>query len=88
MAVAVLELALAFHRAVLGEYDKVRTVIDRLRELPWTGDYVYYADIAHSMADLPMESSSSTRWIDGTQAVRRRWRALVTARRAYLRTAR
>ncbi|MFK0223944.1 hypothetical protein ACIQWN_37925 [Streptomyces vinaceus] len=46
-AEAVLELAIALHRAVLGEDDKVRTVIDRLHELAERGDYAYYADIAH-----------------------------------------
>ncbi|WP_251096567.1 hypothetical protein [Streptomyces sp. Caat 7-52] len=45
-AEAVLELALAFHHAVLGEEDKAGAVIDRLRELARTGDYAYYADIA------------------------------------------
>ncbi|MEU6895919.1 hypothetical protein ABZ934_30000 [Streptomyces sp. NPDC046557] len=53
-AEAVLELALAFHHAVLGEHDKVRAVIDRLRELARAGDYGYYADIAHYMGGLPL----------------------------------
>ncbi|AIS02405.1 hypothetical protein SGLAU_32365 [Streptomyces glaucescens] len=38
-AEAALKLALAFHHAVLSHEDKVRVVIDRLRELALTGDY-------------------------------------------------
>ncbi|MGW4689680.1 tetratricopeptide repeat protein [Streptomyces sp. NPDC004244] len=53
-AEAVLELALALHHAVLGEHDKVRTVIDRLHDLAERGDYAYCADVAHYMAGLPM----------------------------------
>ncbi len=52
-AEAVLELAVALHHAVLGEHDKIRTVIDRLYALAERGDYAYYADIAHYMAGLP-----------------------------------
>ncbi|NEA48003.1 hypothetical protein [Streptomyces sp. SID10815] len=47
-AEAVLELAPAFHHAVLGEQDKACAVIDRLHELALTGDYAYYADIAQN----------------------------------------
>ncbi|MEU0273783.1 SPOR domain-containing protein [Streptomyces sp. NPDC006307] len=87
-AEAVLELALAFHHAVLGERDKVRAVIDRLRELARTGDYVYYADIAYYMADLPLDSPPTARWIDGEQTVRSRWSMLVASRREHPHTAR
>ncbi|MEU0665671.1 hypothetical protein ABZ508_26280 [Streptomyces lavendulocolor] len=80
-AEAVLELALAFHHAVLGEQDKVRVVIDRLRELTRTGDYAYYADIARYMGGLPIPGQSAAQWLDGAEAVRARWHRLVQTRR-------
>ncbi|MEU6594093.1 hypothetical protein ABZ923_33615 [Streptomyces sp. NPDC046881] len=80
-----LELALAFHHAVLGEHDKVRAVIDRLRELARTGDYAYYADLAHYMGGLPLPGPSSAQWLDGAEAVRSRWQCLVQTRRTHLR---
>ncbi|GGX29512.1 ATP/GTP-binding protein [Streptomyces chryseus] len=80
-AEAVLELALAFHHAVQGEEDKVRTVIDRLRDLARTGDYAHYADIAHYMADLHLPDASTAHWLDGPEEVRARWRQLVQTRR-------
>ncbi|MFC8015448.1 hypothetical protein [Streptomyces cinereoruber] len=83
-AEAVLELALAFHHAVLGERDKVRAVIDRLRELSRTGDYAYYADIAHYMGGLPLPGPSTAQWLDGADAVRDRWHRLVQTHRARL----
>jgi hypothetical protein len=83
-AEAVLELAFAFYHAVLGERDKVRAVIDRLRELARTGDYAYYADIAHNMGGLPLPGPSSAHWLDGAEAVRARWHRLVQTRRAHL----
>ncbi|MEV5937104.1 hypothetical protein ACIQCD_31125 [Streptomyces sp. NPDC093250] len=83
-AEAVLELTLAFHHAVLDEQDNVRAVIDRLRELARTGDYAYYADIAHYMAGLPLPGQASARWLDGADAVRTRWHNLVETRRARL----
>ncbi|MBM7167553.1 ATP/GTP-binding protein [Streptomyces sp. G44] len=86
-AEAVLELALAFHHAVQGEEDKVRTAIDRLRELARTGDYAYYADIAHFMAGLVLPDGSCARWLDGHETVRARWQQLVQTRRAQIREA-
>ncbi|MFF1405105.1 ATP/GTP-binding protein [Streptomyces sp. NPDC058294] len=83
-AEAVLELALAFHHAVLGEQDKVRAVIDRLHELARTGDYAYYADIVHYMGGLALPGPASARWLDGADAVRNRWHDLVQTRRARL----
>ncbi|MEV4190332.1 zeta toxin family protein [Streptomyces toxytricini] len=83
-AEAVLELALAFHHAVLGEQDKVRAVIGRLRELARAGDYAYYADIAHYMGGLPLPGPSCGQWIDGAEAVHARWRRLVQARQEHL----
>ncbi|MGY4966599.1 ATP/GTP-binding protein [Streptomyces sp. 900105245] len=81
-AEAVLELAIALHHAVLGEHDKVRTVIDRLHALAERGDHAYYADIAHYMAGLPLPAPSPTTWLDGPDAVRTRWRQLVEGRQA------
>ncbi|TDU80673.1 hypothetical protein [Streptomyces sp. KS 21] len=69
-AEAVFELALALHHAVLGDHDKVRTVIHRLHELAQRGDYAYYADVAHYMAGLPLPAPSPTTWLDGPDAVR------------------
>lgn len=83
-AEAVLELALAFHHCVHGERDKVRAVIDRLHELAGTGDYAYYADIAHYMGGLPLPGPSTAQWLDGADAVRARWHRLVQTRRAHL----
>jgi hypothetical protein len=62
----------------------VSTSISRLRYLTRSGDYAYYVDIAHFMADLPHDSPSPARWLDGEQATRQRWRDLVTARRDHL----
>ncbi|WP_331761928.1 ATP/GTP-binding protein [Streptomyces sp. NBC_01546] len=85
-AEAVLELALAFHHAVQGEEDKVRVVINRLRELSRTGDYAYYADISHFMAGLRLPDGSSAHWLDGLETVRARWQQLVQDRRARIGT--
>ncbi|MFD0271729.1 hypothetical protein ACFVGY_34935 [Streptomyces sp. NPDC127106] len=79
-AEAVLELAAALHHAVLGEHDKVRTVIERLHALAERGDYAYYADIAHYMAGLPLPAPSPTTWLDGPDTVRTLWRQLVEGR--------
>ncbi|MEU5092809.1 hypothetical protein [Streptomyces sp. NPDC021356] len=83
-AEAVLELALAFHHAALGEQDTVRAAIDRLHELARTGDYAYYADIAHYMGGLPLPGPSTACWLDGAEAVRDRWHCLVETRQAHL----
>ncbi|MEY2233327.1 ATP/GTP-binding protein [Streptomyces sp. BF23-19] len=83
-AEAVLELALAFHHAVADEPAKVRAVIDRLSELTRGGDYAYYVDIAHYMADLPLPGPPATQWIDGTDTVRARWQDLVRTRRVHI----
>jgi hypothetical protein len=82
-----LELALAFHQAVLGDHDALTATISRLRELTRDGDYAYYVDIAHFMADLPLADASPARWLDGPETTRSRWRSLVTARRDHLRLA-
>ncbi|MEU1409067.1 hypothetical protein ABZ471_43665 [Streptomyces sp. NPDC005728] len=79
-----LDIALAFHQAVLDDHDALAATIDRLRQQTRDGTYAYYTDIAHFMADLPLPEPSAARWIDGQDAVRDRWRALVTARRSHL----
>ncbi|WP_347878467.1 hypothetical protein [Streptomyces subrutilus] len=84
-AEAVLELALAFHHAVVGETDQVRAVIDRLNELTRTGDHAHYVDIAHFMAALPLPGSSAIRWTESEEHVRSSWRRLVEARQEHLR---
>jgi hypothetical protein len=81
-----LDLALAFHHAVRNDQDQVAATMARLSENTRGGDYAYYSDIVAFMADLPLEEASPTRWIDGAQHTRRRWRGLVTARRDDLRT--
>ncbi|MFD3621648.1 ATP/GTP-binding protein [Streptomyces sp. NPDC058676] len=83
-----LELAVSFHHAVRGAHDELAAAISRLRDLTQSGNYAYYVDIAHFMADLPLNTPSPARWLDGDQATRQRWRALVTNRRHHLRTPR
>lgn len=87
-AEAALELALCFHHAVQNDYDKLSAAISRLQNLTRGGDYAYYVDIAHFMADRSLSGDSAARWLDGEQPTRSRWRTLVTARREYLRNAR
>lgn len=53
-----LELALAFHQAVLEDHDAVSATITRLRELTQDGDHAYYIDFACFMADLPLPQST------------------------------
>ncbi|MFE5843805.1 hypothetical protein ACFQ7N_19475 [Streptomyces niveus] len=81
-----LELAAGFHHAVTGAHDELGLTISKLRDLTRNGDHTYYADIVHFMADLPLDSASPARWLDTEEATRRRWRALVTARRQHLNT--
>ncbi|MGV9761489.1 hypothetical protein ACWDUC_37600 [Streptomyces tricolor] len=64
-AEAVLDVVVAFYHAVLGEHDKVRTAVDRLRDLARSGDYAYYADIAHFMTGQPLPQPS-TCWTAAT----------------------
>ncbi|MFJ4329151.1 ATP/GTP-binding protein [Streptomyces tricolor] len=83
-AEAVLDVVLAFHHAILSEHDKVRTAVDRLRDLARSGDYAYYADIAHFMAGQPLPQPSTARWLEPEETVRRRWETLVAERRHHL----
>jgi hypothetical protein len=87
---AAVHLVLSFHHAVLENSSDLDVAIARLRELTRGGDYTYYVDIAHFMADLPLPANygSRARWIEGEAATRARWRALITARRDRLRPSR
>ena len=66
-----LDIAIAFHHAVLGAQQELDAVTDRLREATATGGYASYADIANYLADLPTPRSQS-RWLNGEPAVRNR----------------
>ncbi|MFG2472274.1 ATP/GTP-binding protein [Streptomyces canus] len=83
-----LELAVSFHDAARGAHDELAAAISRLRDLTQSGNHTYYVDIAHFMADLPLNTPSPAQWLDGDQTTRQRWRALVTNRRRHLRTLR
>ncbi|MFJ9460919.1 ATP/GTP-binding protein [Kitasatospora sp. NPDC101447] len=75
-----LALALCFHHAVLDDGDALDTAIRDLDQLTRDRDYAYYTDIAAFMADRNLPHPSPARWLDGDQAVRARWRNLVTTR--------
>ncbi|MFB7825318.1 ATP/GTP-binding protein [Streptomyces hydrogenans] len=79
---AMLELALAFHYAVQDDSTAVAATIARLRDLAGSGDYAYYADIAHHMSNLPLDGHPTAQWIGDEQDTRGRWRSLVTERQA------
>ncbi|MEU8843439.1 ATP/GTP-binding protein [Streptomyces roseus] len=83
-AEAALELAVCFHHAVQDDHDKISAAISRLRTLARGGDYAYYVDIAHFMADLTLAQTSGPRWLDSEQHTRDRWRGLVIARQEHL----
>ncbi|MEU7244910.1 hypothetical protein ACI2L4_35125 [Streptomyces sparsogenes] len=80
-AEAILSLGVAFHCAVANDHNQITASINRLRTLTQGGAHAYYIDIAHFMADQPLAEPSTARWLDGAEPTRRRWRALVTARR-------
>ncbi|MEV6961335.1 ATP/GTP-binding protein [Streptomyces sp. NPDC051207] len=87
-AAAKLQLALCFHHAVFDARDELAAGISRLRELTDSGDYAYYVEIAHFMADLPLSTDTArARWIDGEQRTRERWRNIVMTRRNHLEAA-
>ncbi|MFF5476723.1 ATP/GTP-binding protein [Streptomyces sp. NPDC012935] len=88
-AAAKLQLALCFHHAVLDARDELAAGISLLHELTRSGDYAYYVEIAHFMADLPLPPNvAQARWIDGERRTRERWRNIVMTRRNRLGTAR
>ncbi|MGA4846579.1 ATP/GTP-binding protein [Streptomyces sp. G5(2025)] len=78
------ELARAFHHAVRDDGPQLAATIERLRALTVGGDFVYFTDIAHFMADLPLPQLSTTRWITSEDEVRSAWRRLVQARQDLL----
>ncbi|GGY79018.1 ATP/GTP-binding protein [Streptomyces omiyaensis] len=78
------ELALAFHHAVRGADQDLAATIGRLRTLTTTGDFAYFTDIAHFMADLPLPAPSTVRWTKSEDEVRSAWRGLVQARQERL----
>ncbi|MGW2651813.1 hypothetical protein ACWC2T_44875 [Streptomyces sp. NPDC001393] len=80
-----LELAAAFHQAVLDDHDALAATLSRLREQTQNGDYAYYIDIVSFMAGLPLPADhTAPQWLDGEQATRTRWRTLVTTRQHHL----
>ncbi|MDX2748288.1 ATP/GTP-binding protein [Streptomyces sp. NRRL_B-2557] len=79
-----IELATAFHQAVLEDHSALTETIARLEQQTNDEDHAYFVDIAHFMAALPLETPSATQWLDGPEATRTRWRTLVTARRQHL----
>lgn len=74
-----LALALCFHHAVLDD-NALDAAIRGLDQLTRGHDYAYYTDIAHFMAGRPLQFPSAARWLDDPEAVRNRWRTLVTNR--------
>ncbi|MGW3271850.1 hypothetical protein ACWDFH_10295 [Streptomyces kronopolitis] len=80
-----IETAAAFHHAVRGAHEDLAATLDRLREASSDGDFAYYVDIVTAMGDLPQPEDSATQWLEEAPTVRRRWRALVTARQDHLR---
>ncbi|MFE5894866.1 hypothetical protein ACFQ6E_38885 [Streptomyces sp. NPDC056462] len=57
--VPTLEMALAFHQAVLDAHGAVSATVARLREQTQGGDYAYCVDIASFMADpLPADHAA------------------------------
>ncbi|MFF7986961.1 ATP/GTP-binding protein [Streptomyces sp. NPDC007901] len=80
-----LELAGAFHQAVLDDRIALNATLIRLREQTSDEDHAYFVDIAHFMAGLPLPADhTAPQWLDGEPATRARWHNLVTARRDFL----
>ncbi|MFE0726064.1 MULTISPECIES: hypothetical protein [Streptomyces] len=78
------ELACAFHQAVLDDRTALDATIARLREQTSADDHAYFVDIAQFMADLPADKGSGVWWLDSEQGARSRCRGLVVARRTHL----
>ncbi|MFH8533945.1 ATP/GTP-binding protein [Streptomyces tendae] len=83
-----LELAVAFHQAVVNDHTALAATLSRLRDLTRGGDYGYYVDIAHFLGHMPHEDASRARWLDGEERTSGRWRGLVVARQTQLRAGR
>ncbi|WP_138894532.1 ATP/GTP-binding protein [Streptomyces chryseus] len=81
-----LDVALAFHHAVLGNRHDLAATADQLRESTTTGSYAYYAHIAAALGGLP-QPQPPVRWLEDDHTVRDRWHTLVTTRQAHLREA-
>ncbi|MFB8137217.1 ATP/GTP-binding protein [Streptomyces mirabilis] len=79
-----IELACAFHQAVLDDHTALHATLTRLREHTSDEDHAYFVDIAQFMADVPADQASGVRWLDSEQHIRSRWRGLVIARQAHL----
>ncbi|MFJ5927575.1 hypothetical protein ACIQF6_33770 [Kitasatospora sp. NPDC092948] len=82
--ITVAQAAAAFHHAIRRDDAGHTAAVARLRDLARAGDYAYYTDIAHYMADQDPDIPPAARWSDDEQTVRTRWRTLVTDRRASL----
>ncbi|MFC1405764.1 MULTISPECIES: tetratricopeptide repeat protein [Streptacidiphilus] len=79
--IPLLETALVFHHAVRDDQGELTAAITRLQAATATGDFAYYVDIAHYMADLPLPAGSAVRWLEDPELIRTRWRRLVMDRR-------
>lgn len=79
----VLEAALGFHHAVLGNHIQVDAVLAHLGEVSASGDHAYFADLVRFMDDRPNLhlSGAGPIWLADEHRVRERWRALVLRRR-------
>ncbi|MFE0043826.1 ATP/GTP-binding protein [Streptomyces albireticuli] len=75
-----LDVALAFHHAVLGAHHDLAAITDRLRESTSPGAYAYYAHIAAAFGGLPAPQPF-VRWLEDDHIIRQRWHVLVAARR-------
>ncbi|MFE5912770.1 hypothetical protein ACFQ6B_27320 [Streptomyces wedmorensis] len=84
-----LEIAAAFHQAVLNDDQALGDTLGRLREQTRGGMHAYAVDIVHFMAGLPLpDDHVPPRRLDDGQTTRSRWRRLVIRRQTLLRTRR
>ncbi|MFE2698435.1 hypothetical protein [Streptomyces mirabilis] len=65
-----IELACAFHQAVLDGHTALHATLARLREQTSDEDHAYFVDIAQFMADVPVDQASGVRWLDSEQHTR------------------
>ncbi|MEU2859236.1 hypothetical protein ACIQWL_50020 [Streptomyces mirabilis] len=78
-----IELACAFHQAVLDDHTALHPTLARPREQTSDEDHAYFVDIAQFMADMPVDQASGVQWLDSEQHTRSRWRGLVIARQTH-----